>query len=640
MATTLLAIASWSACSIGMTVLNHAGVQQTDAPHAVLVAQFLVAFVAAACASRDRLWSQFGKGTTRWALTVTPAFTLSILSSIVAFRYVSVSTFVVARNVAPLLTLIVEGRSEVCHAARVVGCVVMAIGAWLYISRLDASSSVVGGRADTLYGLALVWVHTLLTVGERLMMRRLLAVEPVAVPKTGLMILNNGGGATALLVYLALCDRAQGWRLWTALAAPNGLFAILVVSASCVVSCGISYTNVWLQGLVSATGFFVVGVACKFLTILWGIAVEGTTQDAWAIAGALLTVVGVGVYGCGEHVHIRRLRNWLTARWAQRPSVVVEMHRALGGGTRVAPSERDPEDDDASSGLPSSSSCCCSGGGVTAPALALLLLGAAVGVGSMRWRMDDYRIGDYVRRIPSFDEYARYNMYGLLYVDRIVGAYYRATSKPMDIDVLADIVRRRDGGPTTAQAVVHLRLGDVIDDHPRSVDDFLRGNYTLPADYASDGAHGGEAHGFEAYVYPSRYYDKVADYLWRETAIRRVLLVSGTHRATAHPEKSQQYLRAIATLFEQGGRGPARGGGFVVTVQWNHPADDDFCTMANAGVLVRSGGGFSRLAAAVGRRFNHTVLSYQLVEDRLVVDGRAPSSDDRSRRMKLPTALR
>ena len=57
------AILAWSVCSIGMTILNHAGVQQTDAPHAVLVAQFSTSFLIASWCSRHRLWTQFGDGT-------------------------------------------------------------------------------------------------------------------------------------------------------------------------------------------------------------------------------------------------------------------------------------------------------------------------------------------------------------------------------------------------------------------------------------------------------------------------------------------------------------------------------------------------------------------------------------------------
>ena len=100
----VLASLSWGSCSIGMTVLNKMSVSKTRAPVAVVIVQML-ATCAMATASGNL---KFGAGWRLWAVSVPPLFVLMMVSSMLALKYVTVGTFVVVRNLGPVVTLIAE----------------------------------------------------------------------------------------------------------------------------------------------------------------------------------------------------------------------------------------------------------------------------------------------------------------------------------------------------------------------------------------------------------------------------------------------------------------------------------------------------------------------------------------------------
>lgn len=83
--TTGLAVIAWSTCSVGMTVINKAGVSRTDAPLALLTLQMIVTAAVCTVASGRQLLSQFGKGWHLWAI-FTPVLFSATLGSCAAPR--------------------------------------------------------------------------------------------------------------------------------------------------------------------------------------------------------------------------------------------------------------------------------------------------------------------------------------------------------------------------------------------------------------------------------------------------------------------------------------------------------------------------------------------------------------------------
>ena len=103
-----LAAVSWASCSIGMTLLNKLSVSKSGCPYGVVMVQMAVTCLAAV-ASRNL---HFGEGTRRWAVSVPALFVAMMVTSMLALQYVRVGTFVVVRNVAPIITLFAGTRAH------------------------------------------------------------------------------------------------------------------------------------------------------------------------------------------------------------------------------------------------------------------------------------------------------------------------------------------------------------------------------------------------------------------------------------------------------------------------------------------------------------------------------------------------
>ena len=227
----------------------------------------------------------------------------------------------------------------------------------------------------------------------------------------------------------------------------------------------------------------------------------------------------------------------------------------------------------------------------------------------MSLKSEPYRLGDYVRRAGGFSSRWYYFTYRYSQPhNSIIRRYGNRTSKAENVAVLADIVRQCDAPRTPdAALIIHLRLGDVIDNHDRSVDSFLSGDYQVN-DEMWDSMNGRKWRGTnctaqtctsEGYVKPLTYFETLLSKV--PVCVRRVILVSGSHTQTKNPQKSAEYLRRLREFLEQYG--------FEVEVRWNKPPDDDFVFMSNAKYFVPSGGGFSELVARVVKEFGGLVLT-------------------------------
>lgn len=286
----MLAGCSWAACSLGMTILNKLVVSKTRAPIVAVIVQML-ATALTACASRKL---HFGAGWVTWALAVPPLFFLMMVTSMIALKYVTVGTFTVVRNLGPIVTLLME---TTFHAPenlqcdlRTAACVGMiAVGVLLYEMREVHFSAI---------GLCFLFANLFLACAERMAQRHLLAVQTVDVSKPALMVLNNGIGAIFGLAAVALFSPDE-WRHMTfALRHKEG--SSLALAASCVLGCAISYCGLWLQGLVTATSFMVLGSGVKLIVIAWGILVFADAAGPLSVLGATLAILGGYAYARGS----------------------------------------------------------------------------------------------------------------------------------------------------------------------------------------------------------------------------------------------------------------------------------------------------------------------------------------------------
>jgi hypothetical protein len=153
--------------------------------------------------------------------------------------------------------------------------------------------------------------------------------------------------------------------------------------------------------------------------------------------------------------------------------------------------------------------------------------------------------------------------------------------------------------------VVHLRIGDVIENVSHSLEDFLGGDVTSdstrqPVSHHKMGNLTWEGTvtgaGTQGYVKSAAYYTGVMQ-SYPSDGNYHVTLIGGTHK-NVPMVKSLQYVQAIRIMFEAHGFTVVER---ISTCPSIASADADFTVMANATVFVPSGGGYSGLAAELVR---------------------------------------
>ena len=208
----------------------------------------------------------------------------------VALKYVSVGSFVVVRNLGPLVTLGFEvafhqPNGLKCDAVTVGATGALAFGVLLYESHDLTFSGV---------GLFFLVLNLLSACMERLAQRHLLAIKQVDCSTPALMVLNNGIGAALAVVLLHAFAPHEWHDMKRAVYHVRG--AGLAVGLSAVVGCGISYAGLWLQRLVTATSFMVLGSLTKLVVIAWGILYMRDAHSPFALLGVALAIGGGFVY--------------------------------------------------------------------------------------------------------------------------------------------------------------------------------------------------------------------------------------------------------------------------------------------------------------------------------------------------------
>lgn len=215
-----------------------------------------------------------------------------------------------------------------------------------------------------------------------------------------------------------------------------------------------------------------------------------------------------------------------------------------------------------------------------------------------------YRLADFIRQVGGFEWILNRRFYAYQQHDTsIVRKYFSRTDTPNDIEALAQIVDEYDTG--SFNCAIHVRLGDVIDNHKRSVSDFLHENivHSGITDRAGDSSWSGdsctmEECNSEGYVKPLSYFSEKLESV--AFNIGDIVLISGSHKPTKHPEKSQEYLLHLKNFLQNKN--------YNVTIRWNKSADEDFVLLSKSKYIIVTGGGFSYLASKVAEKKGGIVL--------------------------------
>jgi len=205
-----------------------------------------------------------------------------------------------------------------------------------------------------------------------------------------------------------------------------------------------------------------------------------------------------------------------------------------------------------------------------------------------------YRLGDFVKKKVYREEL--YPSYIEDYPNSIAVEYYKKTKKNNDLDVLLEIIKsRRKQIPDSNALIIHMRIGDVIDSRPETVNEFL----TKYVDYHLDD---GTKHN---YVKPLIYYKEIFEKKENDLKeIKEIILIGGFHYEEDHSKSlfyakslSEQIQRYFKKIFRKNIKMTLEIKENESSEGHDKSADEDFIYMASAKHFIASGGGFSDLLA-------------------------------------------
>ena len=174
----------YMACSAGMMIVNKMVLRSLPLPMTVVTIQMATTVIALVTTSSSLHFGSV-RDVLRWATTIPLLFTFMLASSMLALDLASMGAIVVVRNVAPIITLAME-RAVSEHieldAPTILSMLVIIGGVVLYtFNDIQFSAA----------GLALMGFNMISSVVERVLQRKMIAVSPIDVSKTGMMLLNN-----------------------------------------------------------------------------------------------------------------------------------------------------------------------------------------------------------------------------------------------------------------------------------------------------------------------------------------------------------------------------------------------------------------------------------------------------------------
>lgn len=210
-----------------------------------------------------------------------------------------------------------------------------------------------------------------------------------------------------------------------------------------------------------------------------------------------------------------------------------------------------------------------------------------------------YRLGDMIKNHDYRERADGYNGHKANYPNSIATIYMGGIRKlPIakqdnNMQVLSSIIsslRFVKYKNSSTDIVIHCRTGDVIDQQPYSVDEFLSADRRLqPANKYY-------------YVKSLSYYKSILSEIQKiPSHPKKITIVTGFHTGGNHI-KSLKYIDQVVDFF--------KSNGFAVATRINKSADSDFVYCATSKYFVQSGGGFSHIIARLVKSRGNRVIGH------------------------------
>lgn len=199
-----------------------------------------------------------------------------------------------------------------------------------------------------------------------------------------------------------------------------------------------------------------------------------------------------------------------------------------------------------------------------------------------------YRIADMVLYSGWRNEKNGKNFHYEHFPNSIASEYMKNTTKSNDIILLQKIIDRRTiCKPPSDSLVIHLRVGDVIEESSHTVSQMLsRQIYFIPGKLWSD------------YVKPLKYFNDKINSI-KKYNIKNIIIIAGSHKKYNF-KKSTLYINCIKKFLEDKK--------FNVRLMLGNNPDNDLIFMSNAKYLITSGGGYSKIIKRLVKNRRNVII--------------------------------
>lgn len=314
---TVASCLAFMACSAGMMLVNKQVVRTFHTP--VLVLDIQLVFASLVLPTFFFWTLRFGssRDVWRWMRVVPLLYAGMLASSMIAQLYASVGLQVAIRNLGPLVALPIEtwfNEPIVADKWTWLSMLVILAGVIMYVSE-SIHEQVVSELAA---GILLMLLNLVIALFERLFQRKLIALEPVDVSKTGMLLLNNIGAilpvSALLLIPGTLHETDIVGEHWNASRTPMD-YVLLVIS--CITGVAIGWTAINAQQYVTATTMLVITNLNKVVVVIIGAVFMAEPHGPLAMCGIALALAGGVGYALARNVVADRLKAEKKAAEAQ-----------------------------------------------------------------------------------------------------------------------------------------------------------------------------------------------------------------------------------------------------------------------------------------------------------------------------------
>jgi len=228
--------------------------------------------------------------------------------SMIAQLYASVGLQVAIRNLGPLVALPVEtwfNEPIVADKWTWGSMFVILGGVIMYVSESIQEQNV----SELAAGILLMLLNLVIALLERLYQRRLIAIEPVDLSKTSMLLLNNVGAilpvSALLLIPGTLHETDIVSQYWNASRTPVD-YVLLVIS--CITGVAIGWTAINAQQYVTATTMLLITNLNKVVVVIIGAIFMAEPHGPLAMTGIAIALAGGVGYGFARSNVVDKLK--------------------------------------------------------------------------------------------------------------------------------------------------------------------------------------------------------------------------------------------------------------------------------------------------------------------------------------------